>query len=649
MKLLAPILLLFLTGCLSSLQTRDQSLSEPPPVVREEFGVALEKIKSGKVQDGIYQLDQLSEQQTQHKLSDDILYTLARAYESENNPTKATQTYAKLLDKFPKSAQIPTASLRYGKLLLQNENKKAATSAFETGLDSTFLTPDIQTQLLELQIPLLEEEGSNNFALFKAYSKANQLDKANQIIQSKLKQNQLLEIVNNEQFENMHAQTYYKLGQNYVIKNEIAKARTCYSKVHELSPTSLIGQQSLSFLEEGLTESIDSSLAHSIAVFLPLSGNKKKIGQQALLGLQLGLDLNKNPHSPVKLAIVDTQSESETLADKFQTVLREQKPMLVVGGLLKSEAEELSNLAQMARIGFISLNSNASISTQSPLNFSHPLYLDKHLFSFFESLLPNLKTKRIAALIPSDSYGTKSLEKLEAVAQSLRIELVKVETYSPEEKDFEVAVQKVLSIHTSEGREDEFRKKAYKLRKENKSSRNKTRITPSEILDPIVNFDAIFIPENYKVTAQLASSLDYYYTSKKIPILGTHLWNHPDFTKWGNNSVEGAFFYDTIPFEPIAFRNSEFFFAFRQAFEEDPTSLAVQSFDTGRWMYKTLHSPEVDSKSLAIQSLLKQSDCTSCLASIRFNPETRVLERGLTLFQIQNKTIVKFMDLDPRP
>ncbi len=74
-----------------------------------------------------------------------------------------------------------------------------------------------------------------------------------------------------------------------------------------------------------------------------------------------------------------------------------------------------------------------------------------------------------------------------------------------------------------------------------KDQKQKTGKEPKLRLSPIVDFDAIFIPDSPKAVAAIAANLAYFDVSG-LPLLGTTEWNSDQLYKRGGRYVEGAIF-----------------------------------------------------------------------------------------------------------
>ncbi len=74
-----------------------------------------------------------------------------------------------------------------------------------------------------------------------------------------------------------------------------------------------------------------------------------------------------------------------------------------------------------------------------------------------------------------------------------------------------------------------------------RSSRRTERSLDIFRTPPIVDFDAIFIPESHEKVALIAPQLAFH-GATGATLLGTEAWNHPDLVSIARKHVEGAYF-----------------------------------------------------------------------------------------------------------
>src|SRR5690606_10639495 len=130
---------------------------------------------------------------------------------------------------------------------------------------------------------------------------------------------------------------------------------------------------------------------------------------------------------------------------------------------------------------------------------------------------------RYAILYPNDAYGTEYANLFwdEVIANGGRV--TAAQSYSPTETDFRKPIQRLVGTYYIDDREAEYSLylKDWYLKQPNRSLRKKI---PNDILPPIVDFEAIFIPDSTKALGQISAMLAYNDVND-IMFLGTNLWN----------------------------------------------------------------------------------------------------------------------------
>ncbi|MBK9040834.1 MAG: ABC transporter substrate-binding protein [Bdellovibrionales bacterium] len=103
---------------------------------------------------------------------------------------------------------------------------------------------------------------------------------------------------------------------------------------------------------------------------------------------------------------------------------------------------------------------------------------------------------------------------------------------------------------------------------------------PEEVLQPLIDFEALFIPDGVRSVSQIAPMLAYQEV-KGIKLLGTNLWNTPELAEKGEKFAEGAIFVDGLLTHDPHFRESHFFRDFVSTFQDEPGLFEVQGYDAG--------------------------------------------------------------------
>jgi ABC-type branched-subunit amino acid transport system substrate-binding protein len=254
-----------------------------------------------------------------------------------------------------------------------------------------------------------------------------------------------------------------------------------------------------------------------------------------------------------------------------------------------------------------------------------------------------------AILYPNDAYGTEFANIFwdEVVARGGKIRAVQI--YSPKETDFRLVIQRLIGTFYLEDRIDEMQTLLAEQKKDPKKSKSKfeggnKEKAPEDLLEPVVGFQAIFIPDSVKALGQIAAMLSYN-NVKGIKLLGTNLWNSSQLNKRAGAFSESIFFVDssidTTTSKPGFIRD------YKNLFKEDPGLIEVQAYDSAL-MIKQLVSNGYSSRESLAQGLSALNQFPGGIGSITATEERDFL-RPMTVLTLLNGQIVPSSDNRVRP
>ena len=318
----------------------------------------------------------------------------------------------------------------------------------------------------------------------------------------------------------------------------------------------------------------------SIGVVLPMSGRQAEVSHKILRGLQLALELVGPTPSAFKLAILDSQAKPEAARQAALDLVLHDHVVAVVGSLSSRTALPVAQVLQSLGVPNISLSQRSSLT-------------DVGEFIFRSAVTPQLQAqalartaverglKQVAILHPEDNYGSTYARLFTEEFEKLGGTVGPVQTYDAKSTDFNTPVAKLIQTYDVKERLHEYREKKRQWQEENKNKSRARFGSPSEVLDPIVEFDAVFIPEQAKRMQQIVASL-LYYEVKDIKLLGPNFWNSPEFVRRAGRMAEHSFFVD-VPFSlQAAVYSTDFKPLFQRHFAYRPGKWEARGFDVGR-------------------------------------------------------------------
>jgi len=331
----------------------------------------------------------------------------------------------------------------------------------------------------------------------------------------------------------------------------------------------------------------------SIGVLLPMKGKFGKFGIKSLQGIQLafGIFSQSDPDSPnskIQLIVEDSGDEPEQAIQALGRLVTKHHVLAVIGPMLSKGIDLVSQRAQELGVPLISLSRRAGV----PMDYVFQAGLTQQLqaYEIARYAIQNLSLRRFAIIYPNDKFGTEIRQNFWDAVESLGGKIVGAESYTPGETDFRTPVDKLSGVFYTEARQRELELLAKE--REANQIRKRTRKTEQFFnLRPIVDFDAVFIPDDPKVAGQILPTFAYR-DIDNVKFLGTSAWNSPDFLSRVQNYAESAAFADALASDSSSPLIHSFFEKYRASFNQEPTSMEAMAYDAGNLLRKILTSSD---------------------------------------------------------
>jgi ABC-type branched-subunit amino acid transport system substrate-binding protein len=295
----------------------------------------------------------------------------------------------------------------------------------------------------------------------------------------------------------------------------------------------------------------------AIGVVLPLSGNFAAFGEEALRGILLAAgtfdaQLPVDQRARVQIIIRDSGGSPGLAAAAVRELAREDGISAIIGPLLSKESEAAAIAAEIQRIPLIALTARQEVASNRSYVFRVRTMPSDETQALADYAMRELEARRFAILYPRDAYGSGVSDLFWDAVEQRGGRVVALAAYDPESVDFGAAIRRLVGYELLTGEEKLL------ITKREKLIRSARRLPPEEAavvreearamlgpddgpLPPIVDFDAIFIPESHEKVALIAPQLAFH-EATGATLLGTEAWNHPDLVRIARKHVEGAFF-----------------------------------------------------------------------------------------------------------
>jgi ABC-type branched-subunit amino acid transport system substrate-binding protein len=331
----------------------------------------------------------------------------------------------------------------------------------------------------------------------------------------------------------------------------------------------------------------------AIGVVLPLSGPFAHFGEESLQGILLAAGVfGEEPGAPsVRVVVKDSAGRPDLAAAAVRELARDEEVSAIVGPLLSAEAAAAAAAAQDERIPLLALTAREEIARDR----SHVFRLRTRPVEDVQLLVDRARrdgAQRFAILYRDDAYGRGLRSLFWDAVEASGGEIVGVAAYDPKATDFAGPIRSLVgyTLLSAEekrllGRREKMMERARRLPAEEalvmrQRARALTR-KDGMPLPPIVDFDALFIPESHENIVLIAPQLAFHEVTD-TQLLGPDGWYHRDLVRLAGEHIDGAVFAAHFyPESPVPYVRS-FTDRYSEAFARAPDAFSAEAYDAAR-------------------------------------------------------------------
>jgi ABC-type branched-subunit amino acid transport system substrate-binding protein len=599
MKLRHWLLLVTIQALLSCVSApKKQPLAPAPFDAKKEFSQIQIELAAGGDKRAVQRLKNLIARYPKSDVADDATMQLAKIYFTRGMYEPAYQTYMSLVNSDVLSPNEGEALLGGAKSLGKLGRIDEALALNARALKIPGLSENLQLELNKQRYSLLNAIGDRLDAL-KALAyiydhepkpdiKAGAQGRALEIVNLHLSQADVEKVAEGSEFGFVRGQAAYRLGLFRLQSKDFDGARSSFARAAELGQGTPLQRQAESYLNQ-----IDSRRRvdpYVIGAVLPLTGKYAPIGQKTLRGLQLGLGLYGSNRSSFKLSVIDSEGTPEGARHAVERIVTEDAAIAIVGSLLSRTAVAVASKTEELGVPSIALSQKAGLTEGGSYVFRNAVTSEMQMRELVRIAIDQLGYKRFAILYPNDSYGVEYANLFwdEVLARGGTISGAQI--YNSQETDFRGPIRRLVGTYYVEDRRGEYQGRVKDWFKKQKSLKTRNS-PPDDLLPPIADFDALFVPDSPKALGQIAPMLTYQGVTN-VRLLGTNIWNTSDFVRRGQKNVEKALFVDSNFTNDPSFKTSRFYAEFKQVFGEEPGLFEVQGYEAGVMLRQVISGGE---------------------------------------------------------
>jgi ABC-type branched-subunit amino acid transport system substrate-binding protein len=334
-----------------------------------------------------------------------------------------------------------------------------------------------------------------------------------------------------------------------------------------------------------------------VGVAVPLSGKFKGWGEAIVQGVSLALPES----SGFRVVSKDTRGEPDGSAEALEQLAAE-GAVAVIGGVTNAEALRAAGAAQQLGLPLLSLSKVEGVTEGRPFVFRLMLTASAQAVALADWAVTRRGMKQFAVLWPDVPYGNELMSAFWDEVEARGGEFRGAGSYEADRTNFGPLVRDIVGKGKLEERADwaEAQKEIYREVKD-PYRRAKALEKARKDLPPIVDFDALFIPDFARGVSLLAPALaveDVVTTCdprelerirratgrevRVVQLLGGNGWDDPALVEKAGRYVECAVLVDGFYAGSERPETRRFVSAFQERFGRTPTILEASAYDAAR-------------------------------------------------------------------
>ncbi len=372
----------------------------------------------------------------------------------------------------------------------------------------------------------------------------------------------------------------------------------------------------------------------TLGLAIPASGKFKAWGEAIQQGVAMALE-----GSALKIVVRDTRGESDG-ASAAMEALAQEGAIAVLGGVANAEAQRAATAAQELELPFVSLSKLEGVTEAGPYVFRNMLTAGAQARALAD-FASRRGMRRFAIVYPSIPYGVELANAFWDEVDARGGEVRGAETYEHDRTTFAPLVKNMVGKLYLDERGDYGRKLGEILRTEKDPYRRAKAIEKMRrALDPIVDFDAIFIPDFAKNVALLAPALaveDVVTTTcdpkglerirkstgredlKPVQLLGSNGWDDPSLAEKVGRYVECAVIVDGFFAGSERPETKRFAEAFQKKYGHPASILEASAYDAARMLRLVLERDRPEMREAVRTGLAGLKDFKGATGDLSFD------------------------------
>ncbi|MFO0728673.1 MAG: penicillin-binding protein activator [Myxococcota bacterium] len=434
----------------------------------------------------------------------------------------------------------------------------------------------------------------------------------------------------------------YKLARTQYHVRDLASAKVTLEEFLAKWPTSPLAEEAKRMLELIRTRGIVN--AKTVGVLVPSSGKLKAYGEAVLQAVRLAAgEADKKGATEINIVVRDSKGDATEAAKAVQDFVTVDGAVAIVGALFRVEAVGAAMKAQELGVPLLTLTAEEGITDFGPYILRAGLTNAAQMDALVTYSMDVMGMKSFAILYPRHPYGEELLHLFWDRVEAKKGEIRGVQSYAAEETTFTDSVKSLVGRDVMELRSDYHL--ALKECQNQPDSFRRARCQRNVVQDlkPIIDFDALFIPDYPRTLLLIAPALAAediivekdprkLKTIEKtlgrkvqpVTLLGANGWNSAQLPEKAGRYVENALFTDGFFVGDDKKENAQFVAEMKKQYSRAPSLPDALFYDAIRMVRQVIVKDAPPSREAMRQGLRNLHDFMGVTGKMSFRDSGEV-------------------------
>lgn len=559
--LLAALLVVGLTGCPPRSVLVDGRTMSVDDAARYELEKARARNAAGDHAGAAELFEEVARRYADSAEADEALFGAGSAWEAAGQPMRARAAYELLLSRYPRSDKAAQARQRVAALGGGADAALAEAAAAYEGL------PEEQKYAAAVQLAEQAEQAGNGLQAFRWREEALRRALPAQRGAAEAELVRVLEALAPTDVEALRVDerspaapfVAWRQSQLHHQRRDWDALESSLESFLARFPTDPRAAEARDLLARIARRGAVDPM--KVGVILPLSGQYKAYGDQIRAGIDYALR-----GSSLQVVYRDTRGEARGAVEAIERLVYEDGAMVAIGGVITAEVDAAAVAADELGLPFVGFSRTESFGEGSEWVFRDMLTNSAVAEALVSWAMDVRGMRRFAVLHPEIEYGEEMRDLFWSRVEARGGEIRGVESYPRDATTFSEPIRALVQKQNVVERA-EYQRKLAELKAQGITDARKRRHAIEKIkasISPVIEFDALFVPDHWKTVALVAPALAFEdvitnwcdtsdirrierTTGQKVQpvmLLGGNTWNHRELPIRAGKYINCSVFVD---------------------------------------------------------------------------------------------------------